>query len=221
MKLEKKTGFRIPGLDFESRGAKRKTQSAVAVVCAALALAAGAGCGYRLSGTGDALPADVQTVFVEPFINKSREVAIHRDVAAALKSEFYRRGRLRVVDRLEEADAILTGVIYSLDSTLVAVNRNDEALIYEMAMVLDISLRRRTPDQVIWSVKGSRFAERYSASRGAVVITSSDFKRGTLNPNDVRDFTDIQLTEALADSGKDRLVESFARQIYRHLVEMF
>jgi hypothetical protein len=220
MKLERKTGFRIPGLDFKGGDSKRKTQSAVAIVCAVLALA-GAGCGYRLSGTGDALPADVQTVFVEPFVNKSREIAIHRDVAAALKSEFYRRGRLRVVDRLEEADAILTGVVYSLDSTLVAVNRRDEAIIYEMAMVIDINLRRRTPDQLLWNAKGARFAERYSASRGAVIISSSDFKRGTLNPNDVRDFTDIQLTEALASAGKDRLVEGFARQIYRQLVEMF
>jgi hypothetical protein len=215
MKLERKTGFRIPGLDKA-----RKTQSAVAIVCAVLALA-GAGCGYRLSGTGDALPADVQTVFVEPFVNKSREIAIHRDVAAALKSEFYRRGRLRVVDRLEEADAILTGVVHSLDSTLVAVNRNDEAIIYEMAIVIDISLRRRTPDRLLWNAKSARFAERYSASRGAVIISSSDFKRGTLNANDVRDFTDIQLTEALAIAGKDRLVEGFARQIYRQLVEMF
>jgi N-glycosylase/DNA lyase len=220
MKLERKTGFPIPDFGFRARGFRRAAQSAAAVVCAVLALAA-AGCGYRLSGTGDALPADVQTVFVEPFINKSREIAIHRDVAAALKSEFYRRGRLRVVDRLEEADAILTGVVHTLDSTLVAVNRNDEALIYEMALVLDVSLRRRTPERVLWSAKSARFAERYSTSRGAVVITSSDFKRGTLNPEDVRDFTDIQLTEALARTGKDRLVESFARQIYQQLVEMF
>jgi hypothetical protein len=216
MKLERTTEFRIPGLDFKAR----KIRSAVAMVCAVIALA-GAGCGYRLSGTGDALPADVQTVYVEPFLNKSREVAIHRDVTAALKSEFYRRGRLRVVDRLEEADAILTGVVHSLDSTLVAVNRNDEAIIYEMAIVIDVSLRRRTPDRVLWNSKGGRFAERYSASRGAVVISSSDFKRGTLNPNDVRDFTDIQLTETYASTGKDRLVEAFARQIYSQLVEMF
>jgi hypothetical protein len=212
MKLERKSISRIPRLGFK--------RPAMIVACAVLSLA-GAGCGYRFSGTGDALPADVRTVFVEPFINKSREIAIHRDVALALKSEFYRRGRLTVVERLEEADAILTGVVHSTDTTLVAVNRNDEALIYELGMIVDISLRRRTPERVLWNARNARFAERYSASRGAVVVSSSDFKRGPLDVNDVRDFTDIQLTEALARSGKDRLVESLARQIYNRLVEMF
>jgi hypothetical protein len=82
-------------------------------------------------------------------------------------------------------------------------------------------LRRRNPDELLWEIRGTRLNEVYSASRGAVVTSSSQFKSGTLNPSDVRRFTDIQLTETMSLDTRERLVERYARELYQRLLEMF
>ncbi len=182
---------------------------------------AGASCGYQFSGKGERFPKDVRTVFVETFVNRSKDVGIDSEIASALRSEFRQRGQLRVVDSLEQADAVLSGVVRSFDSRVVAVNRRDEVLQFEMVLVADMSLRRRSPDELVWRPQGTRLAELHSGSRGAVVTSSSAFKSGTLNPGDVRRLTDIQLTETVKQETKERLVERFARELHQRLMEMF
>lgn len=179
------------------------------------------GCGYQFSGKGEAFPKDVRTVFVEPFINKSRDVGIEVEVTSALRSELHRRGELAVVDRPEEADATLSGVVRSVGSRVVSVNRKDEVLQYEAAVVVDATFRRRNPDEILWRTQGFSLTELYSGSRGAVVTSSSDFKTRNLNTADVGQFTDIQLTETLNQEAKDRLVERLARELHLRILEMF
>lgn len=181
----------------------------------------GSGCGYQFSGRGEGFPQDIRTVFVEPFVNRSHDVTVEKEITSALRSEFHRQGQLQVVERLEEADAILSGVVRSFGSRVVTVNRKDEVLQFEAALILDVSLRRRTPDEVLWRTQGIRLSSLHSGSRGAVVTTSSDFKTGTLNPGDVRRFTDIQLTETLRQEAKEKLMVRAARELHQRLMEMF
>jgi hypothetical protein len=56
------------------------------------------GCGYQWVGQSSLLPKDAQTVYVEPFINRSRDIGLEKQLTSALRGEFYRRGQLRVVD---------------------------------------------------------------------------------------------------------------------------
>ncbi|HEX9879922.1 MAG TPA: hypothetical protein VGB25_06975, partial [Candidatus Binatia bacterium] len=88
-------------------------------------------------------------------------------------------------------------------------------------LVVDMTLRRRSPDEVLWSARGSRFVERYSGSRGAVVTTSSAFKQGTLNPGDMFPFTDIQLTETLSREARSKLIDRLAQEIHRRIMDRF
>lgn len=204
----------------KTQKAKGKIQNRFTPIGLSLLLL-GMGCGYGFGGKGAEFPKDVRTVFVESFVNRTREVGIDREVTSALKSELHQKEQLRVVDRLEEADAILSGVVRSFDSRVVGVNRRDEAIQLEMVLVLDMSLRRRSPDELLWRTQGVRFSELYSGSRGAVVTTSSDFKSQPLNPADVRQFTDVQLTETLKQETRDRLAERAAREMHLRLLEMF
>ena len=192
-----------------------------AVVIGIVLASVGGGCGYQFSTTGEGFPKDVRTVFVAPFVDTTRDVGIDREITSALRSEFRRRGEIRLADRLEDADAILTGVVRSLDTRVVSVNKNDEVLQYEVALVVDLSLRRRSPDELLWRTQGIRLVETYSGSRGAVVTTSSKFQRGTLNASDVPQFIDIQLSETLEYRARGQLVEQFARKLYQRVVEMF
>jgi hypothetical protein len=178
-------------------------------------------CGYQLVGQSSLLPKDAQTVYVEPFINRSRDVGMEKELTSALRSEFYRRGQLRVVDQAEHADIILSGVVRSIESSVASVNRRDEVLQYESVLILDATLRRREPDEILWRGQGVRLAELYGGSRAAVVTTSSEFRNAPLNSSDVRSLTDIQLTEGERRDVRHRLLERFAKELHQRIMEMF
>lgn len=203
---------------------EQKTQPTVNVLAfwvAGVLVLAGIGCGYRFSGQTNVLPSDVRTVYVEPFINKTREVGLANELTSIIRSEFFRRGQLRVVDRLDQADAVLTGVIRGFESHVLSVNRRDEVIQYEGSITADVTLRRQNPDEVLWRSQGIQLRETYGGSRAAVVTTSSDFQTGTLNASDVRRLTDIQLTESESRKAREDLMERFARELHQRLMELF
>lgn len=184
-------------------------------------LAVLSGCGYQFVGESSLLPADAKTIYVETFVNRSREVGMDKELASALRGEIYRRGNLKMVDHSEQADVILSGVIRSLESNVASVNRKDEVLQYESALTVDVTLRRRQPNEILWRGQGLRLTEIHGGSRAAVVTSSSEFRTGTLNASDVRRFTDIQLTEVENRMAQDQLMERFARELYQRVMEMF
>ena len=186
-----------------------------------LALSLACGCGYQFVGESSLLPKDARSIYVEPFINRSRDVGLDKELTTAMRGEFYRRGELRVVDTPEQADIILAGTIRSLDSTVATVNREDEVLQYEAVMILDVTVRRREPDQILWRGQAVRLNQIYGGSRAAVVTTSSEFRTGTLNVTDVQRMTDVQLTESERRAVRAQLMDQFARELRQRIVEMF
>jgi len=144
-----------------------------------------------------------------------------RELTTALRSELYRRGELQVVDVPDQADAILSGVVRSFDSTTASVNRDAELLQYETVMLVDVALRRRQPSEILWRGQAIRLTALHPGSRAAVVTTSSKFQNQTLNTNDVRSLTDIQLTETENRRVREQLIERFAQELHQRLMEMF
>jgi Lipopolysaccharide-assembly len=179
------------------------------------------GCGYQFVGESSLIPKDARTIYVEPFINRSRDVGMEKELTTALRGEFYRRGQLTVVEGSEQADLILTGVIRSIERNVASVNRKDEVLQYESALVVDVTLRRREPNEILWRGQGLRLTEVFGGSRAAVVTTSSEFRTGTLNASDVRRMTDIQLTEVEQKTTRDQLMDRVAKELYQRVMEMF
>jgi Lipopolysaccharide-assembly len=179
------------------------------------------GCGYQFAGKSESFPRDVRSVYVEPFLNRTRNVGIDREMTTAVRSELYRRGELQVVDVPDQADAILSGVVRSFDSTTASVNQDDELLQYETVMVVDVTFRRRQPSEILWRGQAIRLTELHAGSRAAVITTSSKFQNQTLNTNDVRRLTDIQLTETEDYRIREQLIERFARELHQRLMEMF
>src|ERR1051325_454517 len=53
-------------------------------------------CGYGFT-QNSFLPPDIHSVYIEAFINRSRDIGIEKELTAALRNEFYRRSTLRVV----------------------------------------------------------------------------------------------------------------------------
>ena len=179
------------------------------------------GCGYQFVDESSLIPKDARTIYVEPFVNRSRDVGMEKELTTALRGEFYRRGQLTVVEGSEQADLILTGVIRSIERNVASVNRKDEVLQYESVLVLDVTLRRREPNEILWRGQGLRLTEVFGGSRAAVVTTSSEFRTGTLNASDVRRMTDIQLTEGEQKGSRDQLMERVAKELHQRVMEMF
>lgn len=212
----KRFGLQVAGFDvnFLIPNANR-------LLCGLVLTALAAGCGYQFVGRGEAFPRDVRTVFVDPLVNRTNEIGVEREMTTALKSEFSRMGQLKVVERLEEADAILSGVVRSLDTRVIAVNRHDEALQYELLLVVDMNLRRRSPDELLWRTQGARFTDLYAGSRASVVTTSADSRAFGINPTDVRQFTDVQLTESMKVEARSHLIEAAAHDLHTRLLQLF
>jgi Lipopolysaccharide-assembly len=199
---------------------KRMLQSLIGP-CAYLALLCLIGCGYRFAGRSDLFPKDIHSVYVEPFLNRTRDVGLGTEITTALRGELYRRGELQLVDQADRADAILSGVVRFFDSVTASVNQNDEVLQYEATLVVDTTFRRREPSEILWRGQGIRLNEIYAGERAAVVTTSSKFQNQTLNTSNVRSLTDIQLTETESRRMREDLMERFARELHQRLMEMF
>lgn len=179
------------------------------------------GCGYQFAGRSDLFPKDIHSVYVEPFLNRTRDVGLGSEITTALRGELYRRGELQLVDEPGRADAILSGVVRSFDSLTASVNQDAEVLQFEATLIVDTTLRRREPSEIIWRGQGIRLSEVYAGQRAAVVTTSSKFQNQTLSTSNVRNLTDIQLTETEIRRMRDELMERFARELHQRLMEMF
>jgi outer membrane lipopolysaccharide assembly protein LptE/RlpB len=178
-------------------------------------------CGYHFTGKGEAFPKDVNSIYVATFVNSSKNVGLEKEISSALRSEFRRRGRVRPVNQRDQADAILSGVVRSFETDVVSVNASDEVLQFRAVLEVDMTLRRRSPNELLWRTERSRIVETYVGARGAVVTTSSSFQRRTLNAEDIPLFTDVQLTETMSRETRVDLVNRFARKMHQKLIEMF
>ena len=166
-------------------------------------------------------PHDARTIYVEPFVNRSRDVGLEQELATAMRGEFYRRGPLSVVEQPDLADVIVSGVIRPFENFVASVNGYDEVLQYSTVMIVDITLRRREPNVILWRDNGIRLNQAYPGSRATVIPTSSDFRTKTLNIADVNQLTDIQLTEVEWKNTRNQLMERAARELYQRVMEMF
>jgi hypothetical protein len=190
--------------------------------CAYLALLCLIGCGYQFAGRSDLFPKDIHSVYVEPFLNRTRDVGLGTEITTALRGELYRRGELQLVDQADRADAILSGVVRSFDSLTASVNQDAEVLQFEATLIVDTTFRRREPSEILWRGQGIRLSEIYAGERAAVVTTSSKFQnQTTLSTTNVRSLTDIQLTETESRRMREELMERFARELHQRLMEMF
>ena len=179
------------------------------------------GCGYQFAGRSDSFPKDIRSVYVESFLNRTRDVGIGAEITTALRSELYRRGEFQLVDQPDRADGILSGTVRSFDTLTASVNQDAEVLQFETTLIVDTTFRRREPSEILWRGQGIRLTEISAGQRAAVVTTSSKFQNQTLNTTNVRNLTDIQLTETESRRMREELMERFARELHQRLMEMF
>lgn len=189
-------------------------------------------CGYHFVGQVPQLPKEIRSIAVSEISNATREPGIEKSLVFAFEREIHMRRHYRMEQNTARADALLTGTIRRLDRRPVAFDQNDQAVIYQVTLVIDLRLARRDTGAVLWSRRGMKRIEEYSASPRVVVTSSSEFQRGTLNPTDLpRDADDeipdtqqisaIQLAESERQRATERLFGAVVRDAYDSIVEGF
>jgi len=191
-----------------------------------------AGCGYHLVGETPRLAEDVRSVSVGTIKNRSREPGLEKALAFALEREIHERGQLRMVEDPGGGDAVLSGTIRQLRVRPVAFDSNDQALQYEMALIVDLILTRQRDGRVLWHVTGLEETAEYSTSSQVIVTSSSQFQQGTLDADNLPcesggtqpcnpQFSNIQLAETLRRTAIRRLLSQAVRDLYNQMVEDF
>jgi len=190
----------------------------------ALALAAAllaSACGYSFVGSGSGLPEGVRTVYLDRFLNKTRVTGLEHGVGLALRRELAGAERPRVVDRFEDADAVLSGVIRHYGTRNLSVDGADRVLQSEARLDAEVTLRRRASREVLWPRQVVRLREVYAGARGAVVPGSGEFLRDALDAADVGRMSDAVIAESSRMAARERLLLRLARVIRQRMAEGF
>jgi outer membrane lipopolysaccharide assembly protein LptE/RlpB len=112
------------------------------------------GCaGYRL---GSMLPADIKTVYVPTFVNRTTEPMIEIDCTAAAIRQLQQDGSLKVVGQVDQADAILDVTLRKFELEPLAYSETEKTTAneYRMRLTASVVLRRTMPDQIVVDAPG-------------------------------------------------------------------
>jgi hypothetical protein len=96
-----------------------------------------AGCGYSVRGH---LPADVRTVSIPVFGNRTKQPAVETEMTRALADAFATDGRLKLASR-DVADSILEGEVTGYDLVSIAFDPLANVRLYRLIVTMNVRFR--------------------------------------------------------------------------------
>lgn len=104
-------------------------------------------CGYQMTRLGS-LPGNVQTIGIKMFTNRSIETGAEAVLTKALSEELNRR-RPGTIERVNRADAVLTGTILSINRDTISRSGTLTALQRRLTLEVSMVLRDRS-GKALW-----------------------------------------------------------------------
>lgn len=184
----------------------RSTWLAIVGVPLVAALAIGeAGCGYSLAGRGSFLPAEIKSIGVPQFVNRTQIFNLETQLTQKVRSEFIGRGRYQILPESTGVDALLTGEVSSVSAQPASFTAQQLASRYIITMTARVELRDVKANTVLWENPSLVFRQEYdppSASTAGGTVDASAFLAQDLN-------------------ALDRITSDFARSIVSAILEAF
>lgn len=118
-------------------------------------------CGYRLSGRGRSLPAGAGSIAIPPFRNQTPRPQAEQFVTFAVRDEFIRRSRLRLVESQRDADLLLEGTIAAFTVTPISFTAQGAANLFEVRLTLGVRLVDMKSGEMLFQSDGLSFLETY------------------------------------------------------------
>jgi hypothetical protein len=162
------------------------------------------GCGYSLAGRGSFLPANIQTIGVPVFANRTNIFNLETQLTQEVRSEFIGRGRYRILPEGggSGVDAVLSGEVTAVTIQPASFNTQQLATRYVITMSARVQLREVADDKVLWENPNLIFRQEFES-------------QNTASPLDPAAFFG-QDRNAL-----DRMSSDFARTIVSAILEAF
>lgn len=172
------------------------------------------GCGYTFQGSGSVLPVDVKSVYVEAVQNESSEPGLSRILTDALRDRFDRFGTVTVVDSPNQADALLSTRVKSVDrDTLTSTSATDAALQTRIKVSLASELKR-SGGEILWRNPNMVVSKLSGAASGAVVTSSTSFLGGSLSAGDLGKLDNREVQRLEGQQALTAVAEDAAAAIY-------
>ena len=133
-----------------------------------------AGCGYKVSGSGKYLPQDLKTIAIPDFENKTTKAEAEQFVTFAIRDEFIKRSSMKLVDRTDEADALLEGEIVKFTVKPLSYSYLGSANQYTVTITLNITFINMKTNIVIYQNKNMNFTEDYEIESGDFFSQETD-----------------------------------------------
>jgi outer membrane lipopolysaccharide assembly protein LptE/RlpB len=149
---------------------RRPIQAAPRPVAAAILLAAAlaaAGCGYRLRGTGSALPPGIRTVSVPVFKNLTTRYELDVKLTRAVIDELVARGKVALGADPAAADAVLEGEITGFTASPIGFTGAGQADRYTITVTAKVSLKERATAKTIFANPAFVYQQEYSVPPGS------------------------------------------------------
>ncbi len=139
------------------------------VVLVAILLATG--CGYQMVGKDTHLPSGIHSLAIPTFVNLTFEPGIEVPFTQGFLREFIQDRRVKIVGR-DGADSILEGVIKSFQIYSVSYDRSGVALEYQTAVVIDLTLKKKT-GEILWVERDLSDTRVYRTSANVLISESN------------------------------------------------
>ncbi len=158
----------------------------------------GSGCGYHVSGHSDLVPKTVQTICIPAFSNATTRYRLTDRLPEALSREFIARTRYKIVNDINQADAILRGnVVNYFAYPTIFDQATGRASTVQVIVVMSVTLTERATGKVLYTRPSFDWKQQYEIS------------------TDPRAFIDE------SDVALDRLSKDVARMLVSAILENF
>ena len=175
---------------------RSKPNAAAACVLLAAVLVFAAGCGYRLRGTGSALPPGIKTISVPMFKNQTTRFELDVKLTRAVINEFVARGKVALSADPAAADAVLEGEITGFIASPIGFSAGNQADSYNVTVTAKVTLKARASAEPLFANPAFVYQQEYEVPSGS-------------------SFEDVQ-TEAI-----DKIAGKFARSLVVSILEGF
>jgi len=127
---------------------------------------AGVSCGYHTAGKGSALPANLRTIAIPAFDNRSQSYKVEQVLTAAVVREFTTRTNFRIVPGVTpDADAILRGAVTNTQVSPLTYDSTTGRISSAMVIVyMRVSLTD-SHGKVLFQNPSFYFRDQYEVSR--------------------------------------------------------
>ena len=122
-------------------------------------------CGYHVAGKADTVPKSVQSIYIPAWSNNTVKYRLTDILPQAVAREFVARSRYRVVNKAEDADAILMGSIanyQAFPSIFDPVTGRASGV--QITVTMSVTLTERVSGKAIFSRPGFAVNQRYEIS---------------------------------------------------------